>query len=58
MLGESFILGASCFKDIGIFFLIADTISEDPSNIANDVFAAVLLAYISKTGYTNCKVYI
>jgi len=58
LFGESLVLGATCSKDIGMFFLIADTIMEDPKNIANDVFAAILLAFIGKTGYTDCKIFI
>ena len=49
--GEALLLGATCGKDIGAIFLIADTIVMNPLDITNDIFALVFLTILGKNTF-------
>lgn len=56
--GVSFLLASNCFKDVGIVFLLADTIVQDPTAWTNDVIVSIFLYILGRQGYGDCKQFI
>ena len=57
LLGNAFILGSDCFKDVGTFLLILDTIVQDPTNITNMFFGVIFIHFVFKSGVANCNAF-
>ncbi|MGC4046679.1 MAG: hypothetical protein QM758_23045 [Armatimonas sp.] len=57
--GISFLLASNCFhKDVGIVFLVADEIVQDPSSITNDLVLAIFIGILGYQGYKDCSQFI
>jgi hypothetical protein len=56
--GVAFLLASNCFKDVGIVFLIADTIVQDPTDWTNDIIVLIFLAILGRQGYADCEKFI
>lgn len=57
-IGVSFLLASNCFKDVGIVFLIADSIIQDPTDVVNDVIISIFLYILGRQGVADCQKFI
>ena len=56
--GIAFLLASNCTKDIGIVFLILDSVIEDPSDLVNDVVVAIFAYLLGRQGAADCSQFI
>lgn len=53
-LGVGNMLISQCSKDLGGYFLILDSIVEDPKDITNDIFGLIFSSLMGKQAYADC----
>lgn len=51
---EGLLLSSQCQQDLGGFFLIFDTILEDPSDVTNDIFATIFTVIMAGKVRKDC----
>ena len=56
--GVAFLLASNCFKDVGIVFLVADEIVQDPTDVTNDVILSIFIGILGYQGYKDCSQFI
>ena len=56
--GVGFLLLSNCSKDIGIVFLLLDSVIQAPTDWVNDVMIAIFGAILGKQGYKDCSQFI
>ena len=56
--GIAFLLASNCFKDVGIVFLVADEIVQDPTDITNDLILSIFIGILGYQGYKDCSQFI
>jgi hypothetical protein len=56
--GIAFLLASNCFKDVGIVFLIADDVVQDPTDITNDIIVTIIVGILGLQGYKDCSQFI
>jgi hypothetical protein len=56
--GVSFLLASNCFKDVGIVFLLLDSVIQAPTDWVNDVIILIFGAILGKQGYKDCSQFV
>jgi hypothetical protein len=58
ILGEIFLLGSNCFKDLGSLLLIVDTVLLDPSDVIGDIFSLIFIVALYNQSNQECTAWI
>ena len=56
--GIAFLLASNCFKDVGIVFLLLDSIVQAPTDWVNDLIISIFGAILGKQGWKDCSQFI
>jgi len=52
------LLASNCLRDGGAVLLILDTVIQDPTDIINDIFAAIFIVMLGNQALQECKQFI